>query len=102
MPKKPCPTPSRNHRPPQGKDFHIELLNTAQKLAWQAFQQHDVLFLIGPAGTGKAQPLTAKVITPGGYTLMGDIKIGDEISTPDGNTARVSGVYPQGVKEIFK
>jgi phosphate starvation-inducible PhoH-like protein len=43
------------NQPPKqhGKDFHIELLNGAQKLAWTAFQQHDVLFLIGPAGCGK-------------------------------------------------
>lgn len=40
-------------RQTQGKDFHVELLNTAQKMAWAAFQQHDVLFLTGPAGTGK-------------------------------------------------
>lgn len=33
--------------------FHIEFKNDAQKLAWAAFQQHEVLFLIGPAGTGK-------------------------------------------------
>jgi phosphate starvation-inducible protein PhoH and related proteins len=46
-------------RTPQGKDFHIELLNTAQKLAWQAFQQHDVLFLVGPAGSGKTFLATA-------------------------------------------
>ncbi|MCK9458315.1 MAG: PhoH family protein [Proteobacteria bacterium] len=33
--------------------FHIEFLNAAQKLAWAGFQQHDVMFMIGPAGTGK-------------------------------------------------
>ena len=33
--------------------FHVEFLNTAQKLAYGCYQQHDVLFLIGPAGTGK-------------------------------------------------
>ncbi len=33
--------------------FHVEFLNTAQKMAYGFFQQHDVLFLIGPAGTGK-------------------------------------------------
>lgn len=33
--------------------FHIEFLSTAQKMAWAAFQQHDVLFLSGPAGVGK-------------------------------------------------
>jgi phosphate starvation-inducible PhoH-like protein len=33
--------------------FHIEFKNEAQSLAWAAFKQHDVLFLIGPAGCGK-------------------------------------------------
>jgi phosphate starvation-inducible PhoH-like protein len=34
--------------------FHIEFRSTAQKIAWAAFQQHDVLFLSGPAGVGKS------------------------------------------------
>ena len=34
-------------------NFHIEFKNQAQGLAWAAFKQHDVLFLSGPAGTGK-------------------------------------------------
>ena len=33
---------------------------------------------------------------------MGDIKINDVVSTPDGGTARVSGVYPQGVKSVYR
>lgn len=33
--------------------FHIEFLNTAQKMAYACFQQHDVVFLIGLAGVGK-------------------------------------------------
>ena len=33
--------------------FHLEFLNPEQKLAWAAFDQHDVLFLLGPAGCGK-------------------------------------------------
>jgi len=37
----------------QNNKFHLELANTAQKMAYQAYQQHDVLFLTGPAGTGK-------------------------------------------------
>lgn len=35
------------------QSFHFEFLNQAQKLAWEAFDKHDVLFLIGPAGCGK-------------------------------------------------
>src|SRR3989344_50902 len=34
--------------------YHLEFLNPAQKLAWAAFEQHDVLFLLGPAGAGKS------------------------------------------------
>jgi phosphate starvation-inducible PhoH-like protein len=34
--------------------FHIEFKNSAQKMAWAGFQQHDVLFLCGPAGVGKS------------------------------------------------
>lgn len=36
-----------------GGNFHLEFKNEAQGLAWAAFNQHDVLFLTGPAGTGK-------------------------------------------------
>lgn len=34
--------------------FHVNFKNDAQSMAWAAFKQHDVLFLIGPAGTGKS------------------------------------------------
>lgn len=36
------------------KSFHLEFLNTAQKIAWSAFEQHDILFLVGPPGTAKS------------------------------------------------
>lgn len=37
----------------QGK-FHLEFKNPSQRMAWSMFQQHDVLFLNGAAGTGKS------------------------------------------------
>lgn len=43
-------------RLPAGKPndkFHIEFLNAGQRQAWSMFQQHDVLFMLGPAGVGK-------------------------------------------------
>ena len=33
-----------SNRNGQRREFKIELLNSAQKLAWAAFQKHDVLF----------------------------------------------------------
>lgn len=46
---KPDPVPAKGKKRP----FHLEFLNPAQKMAWGAFDQHDVLFLLGPAGSGK-------------------------------------------------
>ena len=33
--------------------LHIDFANTTQKLAYGEYQQHDILILLGPAGTGK-------------------------------------------------
>ena len=56
----------------------------------------------GGAGFGKAQPLDTKIITPYGYKLMGDIRVGDKVIGGDGKAHTVTGVYPQGKKEVFK
>lgn len=56
----------------------------------------------GSRGPGKGLPLTAKIVTPWGFREMRDVKVGDMISNPDGGTAEVRGVYPQGIKQIYK
>lgn len=43
--------------------FHIEFKNESQKKAWQMFQEHDVLFLSGKAGTAKTFLATAFAIS---------------------------------------
>lgn len=54
MPRKTQKSNGTKRRPSGGGGFHIEFKNDAQGFAWAAFQQHDVLFLTGPAGTGKS------------------------------------------------
>ncbi len=39
---------------PKDRSFHLEFKNATQKSAWAAFQQNDILFMSGPAGTGKS------------------------------------------------
>jgi len=94
-----------------------KLLPVRQKKAWgitsrskeQAFLL-DALFdpeiplvtVSGSAGTGKAQPLDSKVLTPSGWVYMGDLKVGNLVSTPDGKSAPITGIFPQGVKDIYK
>ena len=51
---------------------------------------------------GKDQPLDSKVLTPEGFARMGDMYVGREVISPDGTVTRVTGVFPQGKREVFK
>lgn len=57
---------------------------------------------LGSAGTGKAQPLYSKVLTPNGFITMGDIKVGDKVISGNNKISTVLGVYPQGKKDIYE
>jgi hypothetical protein len=58
--------------------------------------------LYGVKNIGKAQPLTSKVLTPVGFKLMGDIKVGDLVVGSNGKPCPVIGVYPQGSLQTFR
>jgi len=53
-------------------------------------------------GLGKAQPLYSKVLTSKGWVRMGDILKGDRVISSEGKEQRVLGVYPQGIRDIYK
>lgn len=44
------------------KSFHLDFLNAPQKAAWEAYQKNDLIFLLGPAGTGKTHLATGFAI----------------------------------------
>jgi ATP-dependent DNA helicase RecG len=58
--------------------------------------------LQGDVGSGKAQPLDALVLTPAGFVQMGDIQVGDEVVNPTGEIAVVTGVFPQGTRDVYR
>lgn len=53
-------------------------------------------------GQGKDQPLDAKIRVPGGWSTMGAMKVGSVVVTPDGGTANVVAIHPQGVKQVYR
>ncbi|MDR0578308.1 MAG: hypothetical protein LBI87_12460, partial [Candidatus Accumulibacter sp.] len=61
-----------------------------------------ILYQQAAGERGRAQPLTAKVLTPSGYRPMGEIRVGDEVIAADGSVTAVEGVYPQGVNPVFR
>lgn len=58
--------------------------------------------LIGSAGTGKAVTLDTPILTPNGWKLMKDIKVGDILCSPFNGKSKVTGVFPQGKREVYK
>lgn len=53
-------------------------------------------------GAGKANPVDTKILTPTGWKLMKDLRIGDKIIGQNGNTTYITGIFPQGQKDIYK
>jgi phosphate starvation-inducible PhoH-like protein len=51
---------------------------------------------------GRAQPLTAKVLTPDGWRQIGDLRVGDLVVGSGGAPTPVLGVYPQGTKQVYR
>lgn len=51
---------------------------------------------------GRAEPLDNLIPTPHGFVKMGDIKVNDYVYGSDGSVTQVTGVYPQGKKDIYE
>ncbi len=65
-------------------------------------QRQDLIIIAARPSMGKAQPLDAKVLTEDGWKLMGELKEGDDLASIDGRPSTVIGIFPQGVKQIYK
>lgn len=53
-------------------------------------------------GTGKAQPLYSKVLTPNGFITMGEVHVGMSVMGEDGLSHKVLGVFPQGMRDVYE
>lgn len=58
--------------------------------------------LQGDVGSGKAQPLYSMILTTNGFKPMGAIRIGEELVNPEGGTSKVVGIFPQGLRPVYK
>lgn len=61
-----------------------------------------VSFLSGNAGAGKAVTNSTMIPTPSGFVRNGDLKVGSYVFDRLGNKTKILGVYPQGMKKVFK
>lgn len=84
------------------------LSNSGKKL--YNHQEEGVKFLLSrrgciladDMGLGKMELVDNKVFTPYGRVRIGDLKINDKIIGSDGKPYSVTGVFPKGIKELYR
>jgi len=73
-------------------------------VAWLATLQRYNLgsLLADDMGLGKAVSVDTRILTPTGWKRMGDVRVGDRVVNAQGGNSRVTAVYPQGEKQLFR
>jgi replicative DNA helicase len=72
------------------------------KLLKGGLAKGEIGVILAPTGVGKSLPYSEPVLTPTGWVRMSDVNVGDKVMGSDGKEQYVLGVYPQGVRPIYK
>lgn len=78
------------------------LLSDEQRQFFIDIFESSIGFLSGNAGSGKAVTNSTMIPTPNGFVRNGDLKVGSYVFDRLGNKTKILGVYPQGMKKVFK
>lgn len=63
----------------------------------------DIVMIAARPKAGKAQPVWSKVLLKNGdWKPIGKLRIGDELASIDGEPSVVTGVFPQGKKQVYE
>lgn len=66
------------------------------------WQKSDLIIIAGRPGMGKALINSSLVYTPSGSIKIGNAKVGQKILGSDGGVYNITGVHPQGKKEVYR
>ncbi|MBX3591375.1 MAG: replicative DNA helicase [Burkholderiaceae bacterium] len=65
-------------------------------------QPGDLVIVAGRPSMGKAQPLDAKIRLRTGWKPMSEIAVGDALASIDGAPSIVTGIFPQGERQVYR
>ena len=88
--------------PPRDEE-QVEMINfVSASNEWARTKNSPQVFMVAKTGVGKALPYSAKIPTPSGYSLMGDLKVGDYVFDRLGRPTKILKIYEQGEKDVYK
>lgn len=91
---------------PKAKQFLAPRRCVLDYVNWELtkfyYKDRAIMTISMPQGTGKEQPLSSKILTPEGWTTMGELKVGSKVIAASGNPTKVTGIYPKGVKDVYR
>jgi replicative DNA helicase len=65
-------------------------------------QPGDLVIVAGRPSMGKAQPDDEPVLGANGWQPMGSLRVGDALASPDGLPSRITGIFPQGRRPVWR
>lgn len=89
-------------KPATGITYLAQDLETKEQVYSGDSDLRTHMLVLGTTGSGKPQPVYAKVLTPAGWREMGSLKVGDLVNTPDGKAVPILRVFEQGQREVFR
>ena len=84
------------------RDVMDVTLDLWQEEVVELYVNNQRIGMIASKGPGKEQPVSTKMYTPKGEVRFGDLKVGDEVFSRFGTPTKVTAVYPQGIKDVYK
>lgn len=81
---------------------NLSAKNDSQKKLLRSIKDNQITICNGVAGSGKAQPFDADILTPNGYVKLNDLFENDLIYSVDGRKTKVLKKFDKGIKDIYK
>lgn len=96
--------PDQNDEPGEAKGiaFLGNEMKTRRELWFTSDDMRTHLLVFGSTGAGKALRKKEWIHTPDGWVRNEDLNVGDRVSTPDGGSSEVVGIYPQGTLSLWR
>lgn len=77
-------------------------IKTNKELWFTESDMRTHLLVFGSTGAGKALRNNEWIHTPTGWKKNIELRVGDYVSTPNGESSKIIGIYPQGEKALWK